>query len=71
MARRQQQAYRALRPAMRSPDRPLPARHVEREFWRLIAQRRQSRGGHPIGASSRIRRCPHNRPAKEFEAGHG
>ena len=37
MARRQQQADRALRPAMRSPGRPIPARHVEREFWRLIA----------------------------------
>ena len=38
MARRQQLADRALRPAMRSPGRPIPARHVEREFWRLIAQ---------------------------------
>lgn len=38
MARRQQMADRALRPAMRSPGRPIPARHVEREFWRLIAQ---------------------------------
>ncbi|MGQ0631767.1 MAG: IS30 family transposase [Sporichthyaceae bacterium] len=38
MARRQQSADRALRPAMRSPGRPIPARHVEREFWRLIAQ---------------------------------
>lgn len=38
MARRQQLADRALRPAMRSPGRPMPARHVERAFWRLIAQ---------------------------------
>ena len=38
MARRQQQADRALRPAMRSPGRPMPARHVERAFWRLIVQ---------------------------------
>jgi len=38
MARRQQQADRALRTAMRSPGRPMPARHVEREFWRLIAK---------------------------------
>src|SRR3954463_4114715 len=38
MVRRQQLADRALRPAMRSPGRPMPARHVEREFWRLIAQ---------------------------------
>ena len=38
MVRRQQQADRALRPAMRSPGRPLPARHVERAFWRLIAR---------------------------------
>ena len=37
MARRQQQADRALRPAMRSPGRPMPATHVEREFWRLVA----------------------------------
>lgn len=37
MARRQQMADRALRPAMRSPGRPIPGRHVEREFWRLIA----------------------------------
>ncbi len=38
MGRRQQQVDRALRPAMRSPGRPMPARHVERNFWRLIAQ---------------------------------
>jgi IS30 family transposase len=38
MVRRQQLADRALRPAMRSPGRPIPARHVEREFWRLIAR---------------------------------
>ena len=38
MARRQQQADRALRPAMRSPGRPIPARHVEREFWRVIGR---------------------------------
>lgn len=38
MVRRQLLADRALRPAMRSPGRPVPARHVEREFWRLIAQ---------------------------------
>ena len=42
MARHQQQADRALRPAMRSPGRPIPARHVEREFWRLIAQGKRS-----------------------------
>jgi IS30 family transposase len=42
MARRQQHADRALRPAMRSPGRPIPARHVEREFWRLIAQGKRS-----------------------------
>src|SRR4051795_5773103 len=42
MVRRQQQAERALRPAMRSPGRPMPARHVEREFWRLIAQGRRT-----------------------------
>src|ERR671911_1693137 len=42
MARRQQQADRALRPAMRSPGRPMPARHVERTFWRLIAQGRRT-----------------------------
>ena len=38
MVRRQQQADRALRPAMRSPGRPMPARHVERAFWRAIAR---------------------------------
>lgn len=38
MGRRQQQADRALRPAMCPPGRPMPARHVERAFWRLIAQ---------------------------------
>src|SRR3954466_10393043 len=38
MVRRQQLADRALRPAMGSPGRPMPARHVEREFWRLIAR---------------------------------
>jgi putative transposase len=32
VVRRQQQADRALRPAMRSPGRPMPAQHVEREF---------------------------------------
>jgi len=42
MVRRQEQADRALRPAMRSPGRPIPARHVEREFWRLIAQGKRS-----------------------------
>ena len=42
MVRRQQQADRAVRPAMRSPGRPMPARHVEREFWRLIAQGRST-----------------------------
>lgn len=42
MVRRQQQADRALRPAMRSPGRPISARQVEREFWRLIAQGKRS-----------------------------
>lgn len=42
MARRQQQADRALRPAMRSPGRPIPARHVERAFWRLIRKGRRT-----------------------------
>jgi IS30 family transposase len=42
MVRRQQQADRALRPAMRSPGRPMPTRHVERRFWRLIAQGRRT-----------------------------
>ena len=42
MVRRQQLADRALRPAMRSPGRPIPARHVEREFWRLIAAGKSS-----------------------------
>jgi IS30 family transposase len=38
MVRRQQAADRALRPSMRSPGRPMPAKHVERAFWRLIAE---------------------------------
>ena len=38
MARRQQQADRAVRPAMRSPGPPTLARHFERAFWRLVAQ---------------------------------
>jgi len=42
MARRQQPADRALRPSMRSPGRPMPARHVERAFWHLIAQGKSS-----------------------------
>lgn len=37
MPRRQQQADRAIRPAMRSPGRPVPPRDVERKFWQLIA----------------------------------
>src|SRR3954449_10031324 len=58
MVRRQQQADRALRPAMRSPGRPMPARHVEREFWRLIAQGRRTevaplQGGVPTPVASR------------------
>ena len=36
-ARRQWRADRALRPPMRSPGRPEPARAVQRQFWRLIA----------------------------------
>lgn len=52
MVRRQQQADRALRPAMRSPGRPIPARHVEREFWRLIAQgKRTEEAASAIGVS--------------------
>ena len=35
--RRQKRADRAIRPALRSPGRPLPRREVEREFWRRIA----------------------------------
>ena len=42
MVRPQQQADRALRPAMRSPGRPIPARDVEREFWRFIASGKSS-----------------------------
>jgi hypothetical protein len=55
MARRQQQADRALRPAMRSPGRPLPARHVERAFWRLIAQgERTEEAALEIGVSTPV-----------------
>ncbi|OLO13295.1 hypothetical protein BUV99_13775, partial [Corynebacterium diphtheriae] len=35
--RRQWRADRALRPAMRSPGRPVPSRAVQRQFWGLIA----------------------------------
>src|SRR3954471_4570498 len=55
MARRQQQADRALRPAMRSPGRPMPARHVERAFWRLIAQgRRTEEAARELGVSTPV-----------------
>src|SRR4029079_3315672 len=55
MERRQQQADRALRPAMRSPGRPMPARHVERAFWRLIAQgRRTEEAALEIGVSTPV-----------------
>ena len=55
MARRQQQADRALRPAMRSPGRPMPARHVEREFWRLIAQgKRTEEAALEVGVSTPV-----------------
>src|SRR3954469_22489752 len=55
MARRQQQADRALRPAMRSPGRPIPARHVERAFWRLIAQGKRSEdAAHQVGVSAPV-----------------
>src|SRR3954462_758880 len=55
MERRQQQADRALRPAMRSPGRPMPARQVERAFWRLIAQGRGTEeAALPIGVSTPV-----------------
>jgi len=55
MARRQQQADRALRPAMRSPGRPMPARHLERAFWRLIAQgKRTEEAALQIGVSTPV-----------------
>src|SRR3954451_18546040 len=55
MARRQQQADRALRPAMRSPGRPMLARHVERAFWRLIAQgKRTEEAALEIGVSTPV-----------------
>src|SRR5688500_13624707 len=55
MVRRQQQADRALRPAMRSPGRPMPARHVEREFWRLIGPgRRTEDAAREVGVSAPV-----------------
>ena len=55
MARRQQQSDRALRPSMRSPGRPIPARHVERAFWRLIAQgRRTEQAALELGVSTPV-----------------
>src|SRR5919206_556512 len=55
MVRRQQQADRALRPAVRSPGRPMPARHVERAFWRLIAQgKRTEEAAVEVGVSAPV-----------------
>lgn len=55
MVRRQQQADRALRPAMRSPGRPMPARHVERGFWRLIAEgKRTEEAAVELGVSTPV-----------------
>jgi IS30 family transposase len=55
MVRRQQWADRALRPAMRSPGRPIPARHVQREFWRLIAQGKSTEdAAREIGVSAPV-----------------
>jgi IS30 family transposase len=55
MARRQQPADRALRPAMRSPGRPMPARHVERAFWRLIAKgKRTEEAALEVGVSTPV-----------------
>src|SRR5215204_7831764 len=55
MARRQQRADRALRPAMRSPGRPMPARHVERAFWRLIARgKRTEEAAVELGVSTPV-----------------
>jgi IS30 family transposase len=55
MARRQQQADRALRPSMRSPGRPIPARQVERAFWRLIAQgKRTEEAALELGVSTPV-----------------
>ena len=55
MERRQQQADRALRPALRSPGRPMPARQVERAFWRLIAQgKRTEEAALEIGVSTPV-----------------
>src|SRR3954469_4593694 len=55
MVRRQQQADRALRPAMRSPGRPMPARQVERAFWRLVAQgKRTEEAGLELGVSTPV-----------------
>ena len=55
MVRGQQQADRALRPVMRSPGRPIPVRHVERGFWRLIAQGVSSEAaGVAVGVSAPV-----------------
>src|ERR687883_825302 len=55
MVRRQQLADRALRPAMRSPGRPMPARHVERAFWRLIARgKRTEEAAVEVGVSAPV-----------------
>lgn len=54
-ARRQWAADRALRPAMRSPGRPMPSRAVQRAFWRLIAQGVSSEAaGAEVGVSAPV-----------------
>jgi hypothetical protein len=55
MVRSQQQADRALRPAMHSPGRPMAARHVERTFWPLIAQGKRTEEAAPeLGVSAPV-----------------
>jgi len=55
MVRRQQAADRAVRPAMRSPGRPHPPRHVEQEFWRRIGEGMPTEdAGAAVGVSSPV-----------------
>ena len=55
MVRGQQLADRALRPVMRSPSRPMPARHVERAFWQLIKQgKRTEEAAVDLGVSTPV-----------------
>ena len=68
MARRQQQADRALRPAMRSPGRPMPARHVEPRQYTSWAFGHRLREAGLLGSMGSIGDCFDNGLAESFFA---